>query len=177
MVFKVVTLIFLGLSLSFCGSTPKEEDSVSFEHPKYEKYSSSGVYQDIEGESRSVSSTQYSDDDYGDVEGGAEEGDLYMDEGSGPLEDDSEPLSMGSEPMPVEEETKAAPAPKAISKKFKNGMYKFKSNCTMRSQPSKTAAKAGTVSKGKKLWVEAHNAQWVKIYKKSGAVYINKVCL
>lgn len=176
--FKVLLLTLFGLSLSFCSSSPKEDEKVNFESPKYEKYSSSGVYKDIEGESRGVSSTEYSDDEYGDVEG-SEEDNLYVDEGASQVEDDSEPLSMGSEPLPVE--TLDDPAPilqeKKVSSKFKNGMYRLGSNCTMRSQPSKTARNAGSVSKGKKLWMEGHNANWVKVYKKSGAVYINKVCL
>ncbi len=180
--FKVLALTLLGISLSFCSSTPKEDEKVDFENPQYDKYSSSGVYQDIEGESRNVSSTEYSDDDYGAVEGDDESNIFADDAGSETdIEDQSEPASMGSEPLPVETLGNSEPATelptKSVSPKFKNGMYRVGSACTMRAQPSTSASKEGTVPKGKKLWMEAHNANWVKVFKKSGPVFINKVCL
>lgn len=60
---------------------------------------------------------------------------------------------------------------------FKSGMYPVSSNCTMREKPNKNAKSMGTVDAGKKLWMEKHNDEWVKVFKKSGPVYLNKVCL
>lgn len=60
---------------------------------------------------------------------------------------------------------------------FKSGMYPVSTNCTMRAKPNKSAKSMGTVDAGKKLWMEKHNDEWVKVFKKSGPVYLNKVCL
>ena len=188
---KALMLTLLGFSLSFCSSTPKEKTE---ETP--EQYSSSGVYQDIanEGEDRKTSSEEYSDDDYGTVEtaNDSEGDDLFLSdtENYEEPEDTAEPAAMesgqsmaGNEPLPidepaeVEEQSYTAPAAKKVSSKFKNGMYKFKRKCNMRKKPSTKGRKAGKVMTGKKLWVEGHNSKWVKVYKKSGAVYVHRSCL
>lgn len=82
---------------------------------------------------------------------------------------------------------KAKPVKKAIAKKtrkvasvkksFKSGLYRFKKNCTMFSKPNQSSSKQGSISSGKKLWIDPHNSGWHKAYKKSGTVYIPSSCL
>ena len=221
---NIFLMILLGLSVSFCSMFSKDTEETEEEPQQYEQYSSSGVYNDIEGESREVSSSgddDYSDDDYGTVADNDDEGDDGDDEDGDDGEDedgddgallsgggDEEPAYQasdypqpdppsfktaatepGDEPLPVEKlepvkKKKKRKARKVRRKrasvaktKFKNGMYRMGRKCNMRKKPSTKAAKVGKVKKGKKLWVEAHNGKWVKIYKKSGAVYLHKSCL
>ncbi len=186
-VFNVLSIALLGLSVSFCSMFSKTEEKPEQEPVHYKEYSSSGVYKDIEAavidDGRSISSEEYSDDDYGDVasEEPAEDGEAYAGTVMDDEEDNEEPASMGADPLPVEtlESETEQPVEKVAKKMppFKNGMYRVSVNCTMRSKPSTKSAKAGTVNKGKKLWMEAHNTNWVKVFKKSGTVYINRLCL
>jgi hypothetical protein len=60
---------------------------------------------------------------------------------------------------------------------FKAGMYKFTKECTMYEEASSMSAEAGSIPIDRKLWIDAHNDQWHKAYKKSGAVYIPAKCL
>lgn len=60
---------------------------------------------------------------------------------------------------------------------FKNGMHVFAQNCAMKSKPDSGSADAGQVQAGKKLWLDSHNGQWLKAYKKSGTVYIPVDCV
>lgn len=61
--------------------------------------------------------------------------------------------------------------------KMKAGMYRFAKTCHMHSNPNTSSKKSGSVKVGRKLWVEPHNKDWVKVYKKSGAVYISRECI
>ena len=195
---NIFMISILGLFVSFCSSTP---DTPEDNQPQYEDYDSSGVYNDIEGESRTVSSEEdYEDDDYGDAgsEEEEEDDDKFL-SGADEEEDNSEPeaipepaAQMAAVQMSeIEEEEKeevvvAKPMKKMKKKKrrkkasigsFKNGLYKFSRACNMRQSASKKGAKAGKVTTKRKLWVEAHNANWVKVNKKSGPVYVHKTCL
>lgn len=185
--FKLILLSFLGLSLSFCSTFSKDEEAAKDDIPKYDNYHSSGVYNDIESEGRSVSTEDYSDDDYGSLDENESENqdeEIILGAAHEPEpEAETDPLPLkNEEPLPVE---KLEPVKKKMAKKkrartgqaFKNGMYRVSVNCTMRSKPSTKAKGVGKVRKGKKLWMEKHNKNWVKIFKKSGPVYINKLCL
>ena len=66
--------------------------------------------------------------------------------------------------------------PTAVSKTFKGGMLKFRKKCAMHSKPGFKSAKVGSVRPGKKLWVDAHNRNWRKVYKKSGIVFVHRNC-
>jgi hypothetical protein len=181
---NILLTLTLGLFLCFCSSTPETEETQNY--PQYENYSSSGVYNDIQKEgadARNVSSEDYSDDDYGADDD--EDEDIYLSDGDNNEKDSEEALSAYAEPaddpLPVEKietvKKKKVSTKKKVSGKFKNGMYRMSVNCNMRQKPDAQSKAVGKVKKGKKLWVEGHNANWVKVYKKSGPVYINKLCL
>lgn len=67
--------------------------------------------------------------------------------------------------------------PTSVTKPFNGGMHSFKKDCTMYSKPNTSSSSAGSVSKGKKLWIDPHNNEWHKAYKKSGTVYIHNSCI
>ena len=177
-IFKICLYSLLSLSLTFCGMFSKKEEASEAEIPRYENYHSSGVYKDIEGESRSVSSTEYMDDDYGDVEAdSAQDVDMIV---GGLNEESPEAEDSKYDPLPVEKISEPKPIKKkraVAMPKFKNGMHRASVNCTMRAKASTKSKSVGKVRKGKKLWMENHNKNWVKVFKKSGPVYINKLCL
>lgn len=177
-ILKICLYSLLSLSLTFCGMFSKKESSENAEVPSYENYHSSGVYDDIAGETRGVSSTDYADDDYGDIDSESSN-DVQMmvgdtdDEAPAAEESKYEPLpveTLQPEPLPIKKKKVAMP-------KFKNGMYRTSVNCTMRAKASTKSKSVGKVRKGKKLWMEAHNKNWVKVFKKNGPVFINKLCL
>jgi len=60
---------------------------------------------------------------------------------------------------------------------FKPGMHQFTKNCTMFSDANLSSPPAGHVRPGRKLWVETHNNEWRKVFKKEGPVYIPGDCL
>ena len=60
---------------------------------------------------------------------------------------------------------------------FKQGMYDFSSNCQMRKEAATTGTASGSIRAGKTLWVEPFNENWLRVYKKSGPVYISRSCL
>ena len=62
-------------------------------------------------------------------------------------------------------------------KAFKAGMHKFSKKCSMQAEPSSMSDEAGVIRPGRKLWIDAHNDDWHKAYKKSGTVYISADCL
>ncbi len=180
---RAIQLVLLCLSVSFCSSTPELEATPEASE---ENYQSSGVYNDIENESRSTSSEPYSDDDYGqmDDEGAADE-ELFASEGVTVEEVQDEPApATQTAPKAKKAVTKAAHKPKksqamsnSHSPAFKNGMYGVKKDCRMHGKPNLQSKKQGSVNRGKKLWMENHDKNWVKVFKKSGPVYINKSCL
>jgi hypothetical protein len=47
----------------------------------------------------------------------------------------------------------------------------------MKFSPTAGSKSVGNVAKGKKLWLESHNAQWFKAYKKSGTAYVSADCI
>ena len=186
--FRITFYTYLSLSLSFCSMFSKSEEKPTDDIPKYENYHSSGIYNDIKGEGRSVSSEDYSDDDYGQVDegGGDENYEKETDEiiiSDSDLQDDNESSSMVQDaPLPVQKLRQPKSRKRARKKiasvsKFKNGMYRLSATCTMRKRASKSSKGVGKARKGKKLWMEKHNKNWVKVFKKSGPVYINKICL
>ena len=188
---KISVLCHLALFLSFCTVFQKDKQADKKEIPKYENYSSSGIYQDIENEAgdvakstvqdiaqaqgRKVSSEEYQDDDYGNVSGGEEE--VYMG-GDLDVENDEEPAPMNdhaSDPIPVGDEAEVASSYPA----FKNGMYRTNKECEMKSEPSSASNNEGAVPANKKLWMEKVSGDnaWVKVYKKSGAAYLPRSCV
>ena len=193
---RILTLSLLGFALSFCASNKEKE-----EVPRFDQHESQGEYE--QGE-RGLDSKDYEDDDYGDAdEDGEDESALSEDEEDEFAEvDDDEVLNKLGQTSsalklndmkddydkeevqddPLEAPVKDVPAIESAPKKsavkaFKNGMYKVRSNCSMRSRPSTRAKKVGKVRGGKRLWMEKHNQGWVKIFKKSGPVFISKKCL
>ena len=81
-------------------------------------------------------------------------------------------------------ETKKAPPAKVEKVRtpssvaaVKNGYFVFANACDMKSSPSSESKSVGNVAKGKKLWLDAHNTQWFKAYKKSGTAYIPADCV
>ncbi len=60
---------------------------------------------------------------------------------------------------------------------LKNGYYTTSETCDMKASPSDKSASVGNVSKGKKLWLDAHNGTWLKAYKKKGTAYIPAHCV
>jgi len=122
-----------------------------------------------------------------------------MDEPSAPAAEPVKAVASKDEPKEVEniklveektavEEAPAvekAVAPKAVKKTatrhqasvFKSGLHTFSQTCSMKSKPSDSGADEGTVQAGKKLWLDAHNGEWLKAYKKSGPVYVSADCI
>jgi len=60
---------------------------------------------------------------------------------------------------------------------FKQGMYDFPKDCFMKASASNSSASAGKIRANKSLWVEPFNGDWLRVYKKSGPVYIPRSCL
>jgi hypothetical protein len=173
---NILLMIFLGLSLSFCSSASKDSSDDSL--PSESDYSSSSTYDDITG---AASGDDYgevtdygSDDSYGDTDDSSpvesSSDDLLlggMDEGSG--------VAVDSNVQKIQE-YEDAPEPAAPTD-FKDGFYNIAVNCNMRAEPSAASANEGKIKAGKRLWVEGYNNDWVRVFKKSGPVYISKVCL
>lgn len=181
---RVLFLSTLCVGLSYCSTfSGSSEPSETEENlPRYNNYHSSGIYEDIEKESRTPASTDYLDDDYGDLQEEQDEGAPFISD----VQEDEEPIKKtATQPTAVALPVQKANKPKKSNLKrksikkthFKNGMYRVTTKCSMRSKASTQSKKMGEVSKGKKLWMENHNTGWVKIFKKSGPVYISKKCL
>ena len=77
-----------------------------------------------------------------------------------------------AEPAKVKVQQERAPASAT-----KNGYFVFASACDMKASPSAGGKSVGNVAKGKKLWLDSHNAQWFKAYKKSGTAYVPADCV
>jgi len=170
-IFKLIAISLLGMSLTFCSSAPKDDSSADA-LPQYDDYQPVGTFDDGKETPRNTSSNPYEDDDYGDSSGGTTGDDVFSDDNY----DESSYESASQEPLPVEKLS----TPKATTVRaaqFKSGMYHIKNNCNMRAKPDQKASKKGLVPKGKRLWVENHNATWVKVFKKSGPVFLHKSCL
>jgi hypothetical protein len=162
---KIFTALFLGLSLSFCSSTPKDDSSSMDSIPSYDDYGSSASFGD---DSRDTSSEAYTDDDYGDSSDYQASTSVDSSYGSDSYDEDS-----SSDPLPVETLKNTT----VTSAQFRDGMYNIASNCNMRAEPSQNAQNEGKIPAGKRLWVEGHNDTWVKVFKRSGPVFIHKSCL
>ncbi len=181
---NILLMIFLGLSVSFCSSTPKDSEEVSAsDDSSYDDYNSSSTYDDIQGaagsDDLSTGTDDYGTDDYGSTgDSAASATDLYL----GGTED-SAAADPGDSALPIEQiqEYKdvpdSDPIEPASNSGFKDGFYNIATNCNMRSEPSATAAHEGKIKAGKRLWVEGYNDGWVKVFKRSGPVFISKVCL
>lgn len=83
------------------------------------------------------------------------------------------------EAQPVE--TKKVEAKKTSSRApastIKSGYFVFADNCDMKSSPKDSSKSVGSVSKGKKLWLDVHNSGWLKAYKKKGTAYVSADCI
>ncbi|MCC6137716.1 MAG: hypothetical protein IT287_03735 [Bdellovibrionaceae bacterium] len=82
--------------------------------------------------------------------------------------------------VPVKKTIVVQKAPKAgrqPASAGKGGMFTFKADCVMKTQPDDASENAGSVSAGKKLWLDTHDATWFKAYKKSGTVYVPSTCV
>jgi hypothetical protein len=75
-------------------------------------------------------------------------------------------------PQPVKKTSRSI-----ASATFKNGFYTFSSQCAMKVKPDENSAEAGNVQAGKKLWLDGHNGEWLKAYKKSGTVFVPSHCV
>lgn len=86
------------------------------------------------------------------------------------------PSAQAMHTLPVVEEVKAPPARRPASA-LTNGYYVFSRDCVMRTEPDAGSSGAGQVALGKKLWLDVHNSQWLKAYKKAGTVYVPSSCV
>lgn len=166
----------------FGKSEAKKEEEIA----RFQDYYPSDLYTDL-GEdnpdtSNERSTASYEDDDYAaadedPAESQNDEQNAYLDQQL----DQEDELEAGTDPLPVEKAVQATQVKEVVkkvsAKKFKNGMHKFSINCEMKSSADASSKNVGKVKAGKKLWVENHNKDWAKVYKKSGAVFINKGCL
>ncbi|MBY0316024.1 MAG: hypothetical protein K2Q26_10915 [Bdellovibrionales bacterium] len=91
-------------------------------------------------------------------------------------EEMSEELDSTPAPSPKKKKSEKSAARKQASV-FKNGFYTFSSSCQMKTQPDESSPDAGAVTEGKKLWLDSHNPQWLKAYKKAGTVYVPASCV
>ncbi len=107
-----------------------------------------------------------------------------------PLDSDTSSLEAPSQAdklMVVEEQLEASgqiaednlrnPRKPTSSAVFKPGMYKFSKDCKMYSEASSSGDESGVIKSGRKLWIDSHDNDWHKVYKKEGAVYISSDCL
>lgn len=184
---KTLLLLTLCSFITNCSLWQKSEEDQQAEMARFQDYYPSDVYKDIEGEERSPSSNdKYEDDNYAAADDDSanqdDEQNAYLDQQL----DKDEDMDKGTDPLAAndqEEESEVAdiadeaPAAVPTGTAFKNGMHKFNADCAMKAKPDSGSKNVGSVSAGKKLWVENHNAQWAKVYKKSGAVYVSKSCL
>lgn len=77
----------------------------------------------------------------------------------------------------VKKEVSSKRAPASVTPAGKNGFYTFSADCIMKSEPNDASSDVGNVSKGKKLWLDKHDATWFKAFKKSGTVYVPSSCV
>lgn len=84
------------------------------------------------------------------------------------------------EPKPVETkkvEAKKTPSKRVPASAMKSGYFVFSESCDMKSSPKEKSQSVGSVSKGKKLWLDVHNSGWLKAYKKKGTAYVSADCV
>ncbi len=65
---------------------------------------------------------------------------------------------------------------KATKKSPKSGLRVFSRKCEIRARPAAKSKVTGSVPKGKKLWVDSHDAAWGKVRTKAGRGYVSKSC-
>lgn len=107
-------------------------------------------------------------------------------------DDSSVPTEFDDRIDSADEDEELSPAPKkevVVKKEVKlksnrvpasvkgGGMKTFSSDCIMKSEPNDASENVGNVAKGKKLWLDTHDATWFKAYKKSGTVYVPSSCV
>lgn len=170
---KIYASLFLALALCSCSSAPKDEYDDSL--PQYDDYSpAQGSEADSSLMDTSSASDDYSDDSY-DTGYSASSSDYDSDATS---YDDYDSQADSSDPLPVQKLSSESSAPVAdVPVDFKDGFYHIGSNCNMRAEPDRNARHEGLIPKGKRLWVEGYSDTWVKVFKRSGPVYIHKSCL
>lgn len=157
---QILIVGLLSTLLINCSSSPKTEDASSSDSSVTEDstdYSSDAdsVFGEDDSEvdndsleNADVATDEYADDDYGS--------------------DDS--------PAQASVDTDLA-RQSASSGSFKGGFHRFSSKCQMKKRPSDSSSNAGTIRANKRLWVDPHNGNWRKVYKKSGPVYVSADCL
>lgn len=89
--------------------------------------------------------------------------------------DESEPVNL--EEAPAMSSPKKKVSRGIASAPVKNGFYTFKNSCTMKAEADSASSDVGQVNAGKKLWLDHHDSQWFKVYKKSGTAYISANCI
>jgi len=95
-----------------------------------------------------------------------------------PRESDSLTLvDSGEQETKIEKPSKPVRKPASHSGKMKSGMHTFTSECGMKTAPNSDSKDAGIVPAGKKLWLDVHNSEWLKAYKKAGTVYVPSQCV
>ncbi|MCB0378360.1 MAG: hypothetical protein KDD33_07695 [Bdellovibrionales bacterium] len=155
-----------------CSSTQESHEVENF--ARYEDYykKDEAVSSDIDV----AESTQmdYGDDDYDKPAASATDEQVAFIDNEISKDDQADNFDHVEEKLPVEKNWKPK---KPASVAFKNGMHRTTRNCNMRAKASANSKKEGLVKAGKKLWMEAHNEGWVKVYKKAGPVYLSKDCL
>ncbi len=177
---NILLMIFLGLSISFCSSSSKDEEE-TLSDSSDSSYDSSSTYDDIASASDDASedlgsSSEYSTDDYGSSDGDSGTSSASDDFLLGGTEEEEAPAA---DPLPIQkiEETASAPVMDEPASDFKDGFYNIATNCNMRAEPDANSGNEGKIKAGKRLWVEGYNDGWVKVFKRSGPVFISKVCL
>ena len=173
-VLRIILLGLLGASLSFCSSAPKEEGTQQDNH---NNYSSSGVFESADKASADTAAREpgakgYSDDAYGDIESGESGDALYLGDDQGT---EVEAEGPGATSLPVIDEPDDVSH--ASVSDFKDGMYHVTSTCTLRAEPNHSSSSEGPARQDIKLWMEKHDSAWVKLFKKSGPVFLSRDCL
>lgn len=107
--------------------------------------------------------------------------DEYYDDSETPTEFDDRIDMVGQSTdlqAPVEKKNIKVHSPqRSVASTSQNGFYRFTKDCEMKSSPEEAATDAGHIPHGKRLWLDVHNAQWFKAYKKSGTVYVSTHCV
>lgn len=169
---KITASLIVAIALSSCSSAPKDEYDDSM--PQYDD-SSQLSETDTSLMDTGSASDDYADDSYGDTSYSASSTDYDTDTSYDSYESQTD---TSSDPLPVQElSSDSYDEPVTDTPSFKDGFYHIGSNCNMRAEPDKNARHEGLIPKGKRLWVEGYSESWVKVFKRSGPVYIHKSCL
>lgn len=117
-----------------------------------------------------------------------EDADGFIEDADLPAEENTVQVAQSNEVSTPEKVAPVAKAPPVVKDKkekmnrvpastLKNGFFVFANDCEMKSAPGKNGSSVGSVSKGKKLWLDVHNSSWLKAYKKNGTAYVPTSCV